>query len=154
MVFASWIWFVIALLAFIIEIMTAGSLVSIWVSLGALCAYISSFIGLGFTGQVIVFLLVTLFSFIFLYKFAKEKLAKPKLKTNVEKYSGQVALCTKDIDNILGTGEVIANGIYWSAKSTDDSIKIDKDTSVIIDRVEGSKLIVRINNIKNNVEGE
>lgn len=147
MVLESWIWLVLLVVFFIIEIMTAGSLVSIWACVGSLCAYISALLGLGVTGQIIVFLVSTALSFALLYKFAKEKLARPTLKSNVDKYVGQTALCINDIDNILGTGEVIANGIYWSAKSVDDNLKISKDTSVIIERVEGSKLIVKLNNI-------
>lgn len=150
MTFESWIWLVLLVIFFVVEIMTAGSLVSIWACFGSLIAYISALLGLGMTGQIVVFLVSTALSFICLYKFAKDKLARPKLKSNVEKYVGQTAICTKDIDNILGIGEVIANGIYWSAKSVDDNLKISKDSSVIIEKVEGSKLIVKINNYNDN----
>ena len=142
---AFWVWVIVGIIALIIEVATV-SLVSIWVCLGCIAACICNILGFSETAQVVVFTLTTAFSFLFLYKLAKNKLVKPenKLKTNVESYIGKTAVCTKEIDNITGTGEVIANGINWSAKSTDDNIKIEKDSIVIIEKVEGSKLIVRI----------
>jgi membrane protein implicated in regulation of membrane protease activity len=142
---AFWVWVAVFIIALILELVTV-SLVSIWVCLGSIVAIIANLLGFNEVIQIILFTLVTVISFLALYNLAKTKLLNPKnrLKSNVEKYVGQRAICTQDIDNVLGTGEVISNGIYWSAKSTIDDLKISKDTPVIIDRVEGSKLIVKV----------
>jgi membrane protein implicated in regulation of membrane protease activity len=140
---AFYIWLLIFVASLAIELGT-NALVSIWISIGAGCAMIANKFGCNETVQIIVFVAVTALSFLFIYRWAKDKILKPgkRLKTNVEKYIGIKVLCTKEINNMLGTGEVIANGVPWSAVSVDDSVIETNEICMVVDVI-GSKLQVR-----------
>ena len=48
----------------------------------------------------------------------------------------------EDIDNLAATGQVRVCGSVWSARSTDGA-PIAAGTTVVVDRIEGVKLMVR-----------
>ena len=54
---------------------------------------------------------------------------------------GKEVLVTEDIDNMLNLGEVKVNGQLWSAKALNED-KIEKNTKVVIRKIEGNKLLV------------
>ena len=47
-----------------------------------------------------------------------------------------------DIEPIEGNGQVKVNGETWSAKSL-DNVFISKDTEIIVEKIDGVKLIVK-----------
>ena len=64
-------------------------------------------------------------------------------KTNAESLIGQHALVTEDINTIKAKGQVEICGQIWSAKTDEPDGKIPKDTVVVVNGIQGVKLIVR-----------
>ena len=46
------------------------------------------------------------------------------------------------IDNLAGKGAISAGGKIWTARSTDDAVKIPEGVCVSVVRIEGVKAIV------------
>ena len=87
-------WLSVLCLGLLIEAVSAGTLVSVWFSAGAVVPLIMSFWGIEdpwyITVPIIIFGLVTSLSLIFLRKFAKKLLYKNKKdKTNLDLYVGK-----------------------------------------------------------------
>lgn len=136
------IWLVLSGIFLIIEIINMGFLV-FWFSIGALIAMISSF----FIDNVIIqstFFLISSTILLFATRpFVNKVLPKDAfIKTNSASLEGKVGKVTYDIDPIEGKGQVKVSGETWSAKSYDDTY-ISKDTEIIIEKIEGVKLVVK-----------
>lgn len=135
-------WLIIAGAFVILEIATMGFLV-FWFALGALAALVVSLITDSILIQAIVFLVVST-----ILLFATKPLVNkimPKdsfVKTNSYSIEGKVGRVTIDIEPVEGKGQVKVGGESWSAKSADDTY-IPKDTEVIVEKIEGVKVIVK-----------
>ncbi len=71
------------------------------------------------------------------------KLLKPKgARTNVDSVIGKEVLITAEVDNLCGRGEGKTGGAAWSVRSA-DGCNIPVGETVVVDRVEGVKLIVK-----------
>ena len=68
---------------------------------------------------------------------------KDRTKTNAESLIGQHGLVVEDVDTLKSTGRVEVNGQEWSAKTDEPDGYIGKNTVVVIDGIQGVKLIVR-----------
>lgn len=137
-----YIWLALAIILAIIEIATLG-LSTIWFVIGALVAMIPAAFNLDLGWQVATFLLVSILLLIFTRPIALKYLKIGKEKTNVDSLIGKVGIITEPTDNLASLGRVKVNGQSWSARSIKDSIKLEKDTKVIIKSVSGVKLIVK-----------
>lgn len=132
------IWFILFIVMLVIELLTVN-LVSIWFALGALCAMITSLITNSIIIQLIVFVIVTVISLLSTKKIVKKLRRKEKIPTNLDAVIGKTAIVTEDILP-LEVGEVKVAGKRWSAISED---KILKDSKVIVEKIDGVKLIVK-----------
>ena len=132
------IWFILFIVMLVIELLTVN-LVSIWFALGALCAMITSLITNSIIIQLIVFVIVTVISLLSTKKIVKKLRRKEKIPTNLDAVIGKTAIVTEDI-HPLEVGEVKVAGKKWSAISED---KILKDSKVIVEKIDGVKLIVK-----------
>ena len=110
-------WLAIFIVLLIIEIATMG-LTTIWFAGGALMLLI-------LTRPIAV-------------KFFNQE----RQKTNAESLIGQHALVTEDIDTIKAKGQVEICGQIWSAKTDEPDGKIPKNTVVVVNGIQGVKLIV------------
>lgn len=135
----SWLFIVVICVA--IEAFTLG-LTTIWFAIGAVAAWISYTVGLGVHGQIIIFLTVSVICLIFTRPVAVKKLKVGIVKTNADSLVGQCFKVESAINNINNEGSVIVRGQPWSARSSDDSIIIDKDEIVCVKAIKGVKLIV------------
>ncbi len=136
-----YIFWAVAIVAFgFLEGITA-QLVSIWFVLGSIGALITAFCGGDIKLQLIVFVAVTLVTLIATRPIVKKRLNSKVEKTNADRCIGQDAVVTEEINNLLSTGLVKADGKTWSARSSDKSI-IPKDSIVVVEKIEGVKLIV------------
>ncbi|MBQ8208272.1 MAG: NfeD family protein [Clostridia bacterium] len=135
------IWLIILILSFITELATAA-LVAVWFMPGALIALILSALDLPIWLQVLVFA-VTSAVMLLLSKtiFRKYIRKNPIIKTNSDALMGETAIVTEDIDNLEGRGQIKINAQYWSARSSDPSVRIEKGSLVKIVSIEGVKLI-------------
>lgn len=135
-----WLGLFVALL--IIEIFTMG-LTTIWFAGGALVAVFLAFIGFTIPVQVIAFLLVSILLLILTRPIAVKFFNQERQRTNVESLIGMKAIVLEDIDTLRGTGRAEVNGLEWSAKTDNTDEIIEAGTVVVIEGIQGVKLIVR-----------
>ncbi len=60
----------------------------------------------------------------------------------MDELAGKHAVVTKEINNIKGEGQIILNGLEWTARSEDDEV-IPVDTEVEVVEIKGVKAFVR-----------
>ena len=138
-----YIWLSVICLGFIIEMVDAGTLVSIWFSAGAVIPLIMSFFSYNATWficvQVLIFGVVTALCLIFLRKFALKALFKNgKAKTNIDTVIGRQFKITKQIEENY---YVKTNGVEYNVvEENEKELKIGDFVKII--KVEGNKFIV------------
>ena len=138
------VYWLIALVVFlVIEAATLG-LATIWFAGGALVALIAAMCGAGLGIQFASFLVVSLVLLIFTRPFAVRFLSKDTLKTNVNRVIGMEGVVTEEISNLAGTGKVSLGGNIWTARTENEGGTIPVDAVVAVLRVEGVKLIVKV----------
>lgn len=135
------IWLIVLAALLVIEALTAG-LTTIWFAGGALVAAVAAWLGVGVLKQVGLFLIVSGVLLYFTRPLAVKYLNKDKIATNANSLIGKKAVVTKDIDNLAQTGQVRINDVEWTARTFDDSQKVEKGTVVEIKEIRGVKLIV------------
>ena len=138
----SIIWLVVLVACLVVEIYTLG-LTSIWFAGGALLAMIISLIGGPLWLQVLVFLVASIVLLVFTRPIATKYFNKSRTKTNVDSKIGKQAIVTERIDNLIGEGRIVTDGMEWTARSLDSSV-IEEGTVVTIEKIEGVKAIVKI----------
>lgn len=137
-----WVW-VILLIAFIIaEIATMG-LTTIWFAGGAAVALGISIAGGNVWIQIVLFIVVSLVLMALIRPYAKKRFNIKRTRTNVDSVLDQTGIVVKRIDNLQAQGLVKIAGQEWTARSTDPDVRIEPGEEVIVDRVEGVKVIVR-----------
>ena len=100
------VYWLIALVVFlVIEAATLG-LATIWFAGGALVALIAAMCGAGIVIQIVLFLVVSLVLLFFTRPLAVRFLNKDTLKTNVDRVVGMEGVVTEEISNLAGTGKV------------------------------------------------
>lgn len=135
-------WLIIFVIALIVEIATMG-LTSIWFAGGALIAWVFAKIGFGTAVQVVVFVVASLILLILTRPIAVRYFNLERQKTNAESLIGECAVVTEEIDTIKAQGRVEIHGMEWSAKTDEPDGKIEAGTIVVVDGIQGVKLIVR-----------
>lgn len=134
-------WLALLIILVIAEIATVG-LFTIWFATGALAAEIAAWFHAPIWLQVAVFIVVSVLMLVYTRPFAMKYINKDRVKTNVDSMIGRQAVVTKPIDNIKGEGQVIVQGMEWTARSEQDDLKFAVDDVVEIRAVSGVKLIV------------
>ena len=134
-------WLAVFVLLIVIELATMG-LTTIWFAGGAVAGFIASMLGANVVIQAVVFFVVSIVLLIFTRPYAVRYINSNKTKTNIDGLIGQEALVLEEINNIRETGCARLEGKEWTARSVDDSV-IPADTVVIVERIEGVKLIVK-----------
>lgn len=136
---AFWI---VMLVAFVIIEASTAQLLTIWFAVGSLAALIAQMLGAEIWLQWLVFVAVSAIVVAATRPLVK-KYARPKIQpTNADRYIGQTAIVTEDIDNLAGKGAVKVSGIEWSARSESGEI-IKAQETVTVSKIDGVKLIVR-----------
>ena len=133
-------WIFVIIVTLIAEIFTIA-FVSLWFTVGAGLALICNLLGLPLFVQWIVFIVVSVVGILLFRSFWVNKMKKEIVSTNADANIGKEVLVTEDIDNMLNLGEVKVNGQLWSAKALNED-KIEKNTKVVIRKIEGNKLLV------------
>ena len=135
-------WLIIFVVALLVEIVTMG-ITSIWFAGGALIAWAAAKIGFGTAVQIIVFLAASLLLLILTRPLAVRFFNTERQKTNAESLIGQCAVVIEDIDTLKAQGRVEIQGMEWSAKTDEPDGKISKGQVVVVNGIQGVKLIVR-----------
>lgn len=142
----SFLWLVVLVLAIIFEVRTSD-VVSVWFMPAAAVALLISFFTkddpLGNFGiQLAAFALVSAVSFlIFKIAFNKKVKKMKRGKTNLTALIGERCLVVEDISNIHSKGTVNLRGAIWSARSTDENDVVEEGTIVVVERIDGVKLV-------------
>lgn len=138
----SVVWLVAFAVLMIIEILTLG-LTTIWFAGGALAAWCLAMLKASFLLQVIAFLVVSVLLLLLTRPIAIKYFNRKCEKTNTDSLFGQQAIVIEKLDGIHGTGRVVLNGMEWSAKTSDSTVTIEKDMVVLVEAIQGVKLIVK-----------
>ncbi len=140
-----WVW--LGLLAFfvIVEAATAN-LLTIWFAAGSLVAFISSFFIENPVIQIVIFVIVSLIVLVALRPIAKKYTRTRKQPTNADMYINAEGVVTESISNLNAKGTVKVRGSVWTARSISDEVEIPENAVIIVERIEGVKLIVRPKN--------
>lgn len=135
-------WWLILLIVFIlIELPTMG-LTTIWFAGGALVSTIAAALHAPGWLQIALFLVVSIALLFFTRPIAVKYFNKDRVKTNVEGMIGKQAIVISQISNLEGVGQVTVGGMEWAAKSTEDDKVIPVGAVVVVQSVQGVKLIV------------
>ena len=137
------IWLGVAALTLIVESATAD-LVSIWFTPGAVVAMILAIWVDLFWVQLLIFLAfsITLLVLMRTY-FKKHPILVKNEPMNAEAVLDARGIVVEEIDNLRGTGAVKVKGLVWSARSFDGE-EIPADSVVVIEQIDGVKLICRV----------
>lgn len=135
------LWLILLIVLVIIECATVG-LFTIWFAAGALAAGILSWFSVPFPLQIVVFFVVSIVMLVFTRPFAVKYINKDRVKTNVDSIIGKQGVVTKNIDNIKGEGQVVVQGMEWTARAEQDDLRLEVNQTVVIQSVSGVKLIV------------
>ena len=136
------IWLTIFALAVIIEA-SGPNLVSIWFAVGSLVSLIISFIpGVAWWIQVIVFVVLSVVSFIALRPIFKRFMKHNLFNTNIDSYTGKKGIVVEEI-TLLNPGSVKIGDVKWSAIPLDEKEKFNVNAVVEVVAISGNKLIVK-----------
>ena len=137
------IFWLAAMVIFIIAEATTETLVSIWFAVGALGAVLIALLGGGLTLQVTVFLALAIVLLIFLRGAVRKHFTPRITRTNVDSVIGATGIVVTPVNNIAALGQVQINGVEWSARSTDGT-HIGAGALVKVDKIEGVKVFVSL----------
>lgn len=134
-------WLAVMIILLIVEGIVPG-LVSIWFAIGAFAALISALFKAPFWLQTVWFVIVSFASLCLTRPLVKKYVNSKVQPTNADALIGKECIVTESIDNIAGEGAVKISGQLWTARSTDDSVKIAQGQIVVVKEIQGVKLIV------------
>lgn len=145
------VWLVAFGVLLLIEILTLG-LTTIWFAAGALAAFLMAVINLPLPVQIVVFIVVSVLMLVFTRPMMTKYLNAKTTKTNAESLVGGKARVSIPVNNLKSEGQVIVNGMEWTARSTKDEVTFQKDEMVKIVGISGVKLIIeRLNEEESDV---
>ena len=138
------IWLVIAIIMFVIEVVTTG-LATLWFALGAIVAMVMDLCGAPLHLQIIVMAVVSVVCFVLCMVWIRPKLESLRKKniqhTNADRLIGREGVVIVPLNGLEGKGQVKIDGQVWSAKADKD---IAEGIKVTVKSIEGVKLVVEI----------
>lgn len=138
------IWIVLFIIFVVIEIVTAGTLVSIWFCVGSLAAFIAQYLGANSVIQIVLFFAVSI-ALLLMTKPLIIKYVRPKISaTNADRIINTHGVVNEEINNLLGRGSVLVDGKTWTARNIDGEAIILIGSEVIVIEIKGVKAFVRL----------
>ena len=137
------IFWLIAMIIFVVAESMTVTLVSIWFAVGALGAILVALLGGGLMLQVTVFLALAIVLLFLLRGMVRKHFSPRVTKTNVDSVIGATGIVLTPVNNIAALGQVQINGVEWSARSTDNT-HIPAGALVKVDKIEGVKVFVSL----------
>ena len=135
------IWVGSGVICMIIEIFTPGFLFMSF-GIGAILTGLISILVRGTAIQILIFAVITFILFLFLRKFSKKLISESSEETNIFALIGKTGMVVKEIPE-NGKGYVRIGSEEWSAIA-ENGKKIEDGQKILINSVEGNKLIVKI----------
>ena len=138
-----WVWLAVICIGLIVEAAEAGTLVSVWFSIGAIIPLFMSFWKTNdpvyISLQFIIFGVVTIILLVFIRKFAKRLLFKnSNEKTNMDSYIGKKYQVKEKVD---GNAYIKINGVGYAVQDEDEELEIGDTVEVI--KFKGNKTVVK-----------
>ncbi len=130
-------WIILAGICFIGEMLTSGFFL-LWFGLGASVSAVLNYLGFDPIVQFIAFILVSLILITVSRPFAQKITKEPPRKAVSDRLVGKSGIVIEEILPETG-GMVKVEGDVWRAISPN---KIEKDSKIIVKKVESVKLIV------------
>jgi len=137
------IWAILIVVFFIAEIGTAGALVSIWFCIGGAVALLFAWLNFGILIQAIAFVVVSVLLLVSTKPFIKKHMHINEVKTNADRLIGTNGVVYEKINNLEGVGTVKIDGQIWSARAYSKDEIIEKEKVVVVEKIEGVRLIVK-----------
>lgn len=137
------IFWLIAMIVFILAEAATVTLVSIWFAAGALAAIVVALLGGGVIAQVTVFLVVAIVMLACLRSVVRKHFTPHLIRTNVDSVVGSIGVVTTPVNNVAALGRVTIAGMEWSARSTTGA-PLSEGVQVRVDRIEGVKVFVSL----------
>ena len=138
------VWAALFVVLCIVEANTAN-LMTIWFALGALITLVAVALGVPPAWQIPIFIVSSLILLAFTRPLIKKKFSGKAEKTNADRVIGKTAIVQDSITPDKFSGTVTVSGQVWSAVSSDGST-IDAGEEVVIEAIEGVKLVVASKN--------
>ncbi|MDT7540917.1 MAG: hypothetical protein QOE33_821 [Acidobacteriota bacterium] len=140
------IWTVLGLVLMIAEIFTQG-FVLLWFGVGALCAALADFVGLGYPLQFLVFFIVSVgltaaSRTIFASHFARSN-EGAGLKTGMDSLPGKVGTVVTSSRGSMHEGAVKVFGSTWTAYPDEGEPPLEAGDRVVVERIQGASIYVR-----------
>ena len=136
-----YVWLLALVTFIVIEIATMG-LTTIWFAGGALIALTLALVKASFYMQLGAFLVISIVLLVCTRPLAMKFFNQEREKTNVDSVIGKQAIVVAGIDNLKEEGQVILNGMEWSARAYEAENIIPTGAVVEVKEVQGVKLIV------------
>ncbi len=136
-----YVWLIVLIAFIVIEIATMG-LTTIWFAGGALIALALAMFNTSVYVQLAAFLVISIVLLVSTRPLAVKFFNQKREKTNVDSMIGKQAIVVAEIDNLREEGQVILNGMEWSARAYEDGNIIPAGTVVEIKEIRGVKLMV------------
>lgn len=139
----QWLWWVGAALALGLIEIASLDLVFSMLALAAVASATAAYFGVGFVGQVFVFIITALLLLAVLRPVALRKLKPPEegQLTNTAAHVGRTALVLNEVTDT--TGLVKLAGEEWTAR-TEPGVTIPPGARVNVVRIEGATAIVQL----------
>ena len=131
-----------AIVVFAIAEAATTALVSIWFAVGAAAAMVASIFTASLGAQCAVFAVVSAAALAATRPLVRRMTAGKAVATNADRVIGQHGVVTQAIDNEMAEGQVRVSGQIWTARSSNDNIRIPCGTLVTVQQISGVKLIV------------
>ncbi|MDO4576181.1 MAG: NfeD family protein [Planctomycetia bacterium] len=137
---ASMVYWILAMVFFIIVELATAALVAIWFVAGSIAAFVAACFDVSLVGQCVVFTVVSVVLFLLMWPFLG-KVKVEKTPTNADSVVGMEGIVLDDIDNVRSLGRVQVNGLGWAARSEDGSL-IEAGKRIVVRELQGVTLTV------------
>ena len=135
------IWLLLCALCLVAEIFTITFLL-FFPGIGAFLAFLTSLVTDSIGIQIAVFVISSSLMIIFIRPLIAKLFKTKTVATNSNSLIGKSGVVLKDIAGTDKIGQVKVAGEIWSAVC-DEKVKLKKDSKIIVEAIEGVKLIVK-----------
>ncbi len=136
------IFWIAAILLFVILEASTATVVSIWFAGGALVALLSCALGASLKIQIFLFLLVSILLVVFFRKIAFKTIKGKKSYTNLDRIIGSEVMINQEVNNKMNTGTAFVGDVEWKVKSENGEV-IPKDETAEVVAIDGVRLVVK-----------
>lgn len=135
------IFWLVAMVVFILVEASTVALVSVWFAAGSLAAIVVALLGGSLGLQVAVCLAVAIILLLSMRGLVRRHFTPNLVATNIDTMAGREGIVIVPVDNLAARGQVSISGMEWTARSTTGKV-LEEGTVVTVDRVEGVKVFV------------